>query len=167
MWWAARLERPYPALRNMDIVQATFLGGLCLCLAYAVRFGGRTGRAGALIFAGATLLTALGTLVKPDWAGTSYAVFAADTACLFALVLLACNSSRYWPIWATGFQIVAVATHIATLWIPDVVPAAYQALLSFWSIPILGVMVAGTWLDLQQAHSAAQQAGSKKRGEGL
>jgi hypothetical protein len=98
-----------------------------LCLAYSATFGGRTGLAGAAIFALATLFTALGTLIQPDWAGTSYAVFAADLGCLLALAFLACSSTRYWPIWATGFQIVAVATHIATFWIPDVVPAAYQA----------------------------------------
>ena len=95
--------------------------------------------------------------MQPDWAGTSYAVFAADLACLLALAFLACISSRYWPIWATGFQIVAVATHIATFWIPDVVPAAYQALLSFWSMPILGVMVAGTRLDMRKASSKADE----------
>ena len=141
----------------MDIVQATFLGALFLCLAYSATFGGRTGRAGAAIFASATLFTALGTLMQPDWAGTSYAVFAADLACLLALAFLACSSTRYWPVWATGFQVVAVATHIATFWIPDVVPAAYQALLSFWSMPILGVMVAGTRLDMRKASSKADE----------
>lgn len=150
----------------MDILQATFLGGLFLCLAYAARFGGRTGRAGALICAAATLFTALGTSLKPDWTGTSYAVFATDVACLIALVLLAFNSTRYWPIWATGFQIVAVATHIATLWIPDIVPIAYQALLSFWSIPILGVMVAGTWLDMVQPNAGHSKIACAKKGNG-
>lgn len=150
----------------MDILQATFLGGLCLCLTYAAWFGGRTGRAGASIFAAATLGTALGTMLKPNWADTSYAVFAVDTACLFALILLACNSSRYWPIWATGFQIVAVATHIATLWIPDIVPVAYQALLSFWSIPILGIMVAGTKMDMAQRDAGVSHIAPQKEGKG-
>jgi hypothetical protein len=150
----------------MDIVQATFLGSLFLCLAYAARFGGRTGRAGAVIFAAATFFTALGAAARPDWAGTSYAVFATDAACLIALILLACNSGRYWPIWATGFQIVAVATHFASLWIPDIVPIAYQALLSFWSIPILGVMVAGTWLDMVRPDVGRSPGPSTEKGKG-
>jgi len=79
---------------------------------------------------------------------------------------LACNSGRYWPIWATGFQIVAVATHFASLWIPDIVPIAYQALLSFWSIPILGVMVAGTWLDMVQPDVGRSPGPSTEKGKG-
>jgi hypothetical protein len=68
---------------------------------------------------------------------------------LLALLILALMSNRFWPIWALAFQTVAVATHLATLSIPDVVPKSFQALLSFWTIPILWVMVAGTHKDLQ------------------
>jgi hypothetical protein len=131
----------------MDFLQAAFLIALLLCVAYGSLAGGRTGRAGSAIFVSASLLTAAGATLNPTWAGTSYAVLAVDSICLLALAALAVNSSRFWPIWAVGFQIVAVATHLATLWIPDIVPKAYQAILSFWSIPILWVMVAGTRKD--------------------
>jgi hypothetical protein len=131
----------------MDLLQAVFIGALLLCVGYASAFGGRTGRTGSFIFIAATILTALGTLWNPTWASTSYAVFAVDSGCLLALAALAMHSNRFWPIWAVGFQTIAVATHIATIWMPDIVPKAYQALLSFWSIPILWVMVAGTRKD--------------------
>lgn len=133
----------------MDLLQAVFIGALLLCAGYASVFGGNTGRIGSLIFMSAALLTALGTLWNPTWASTSYAVFAVDSGCLLALTALAMTSNRFWPIWAVGFQTVAVATHIATIWMPDLVPRAYQALLSFWSIPILWVMVSGTRKDRQ------------------
>ena len=131
----------------MILMQASFAIALLLCIAYGAIFGGRTGRVGSLIFALATLFTAAGAMLNPTWAGTSYAVFAVDSLCLLALSVLAVNSNRFWPIWAVGFQTVAVATHIATLWIPDIVPRAYHAILSFWSIPVLWVMVAGTRKD--------------------
>jgi hypothetical protein len=137
----------------MDFLQASFIFALLLCSGYASICGGRTGLAGAAIFMAATALTAWGTLVNPNWAGISYAVFVVDTGCLLALAALAMNSSRFWPIWAVGFQTVAVATHIATIWMPDIVPGAYQAMLAFWSIPILSVMVAGTRKDRQYERS--------------
>lgn len=131
----------------MDIVQIAFVFALLLCVAYGSAAGGRTGRAGSAIFVVASLLTAAGGMLDPSWTSTSYAVLAVDGTCLLALAALAVNSNRFWPIWATGFQIVAVATHIATILVPDIVPKAYYAILSFWSIPILWVMVAGTRKD--------------------
>jgi hypothetical protein len=135
----------------MDILQGTFIFALLLCVAYGSWAGGKTGKAGSAIFIAATALTAAGAMLNPTWASTSYAVFAVDSGCL------AVNSNRFWPIWAVGFQMVAVATHIATLWIPDIVPKAYQAILSFWSIPILWVMVAGTRKDRKYERDAAQR----------
>lgn len=131
----------------MDLLQATYIVALLLCVVYASFLGGKTGRAGSFIFVMASIFTAFGTLLNPTWASTSYAVFAVDGACLLALAVLAVNSNRFWPIWALGFQTVAVATHLATIWMPDIVPKVYQALLSFWSIPILWVMAAGTRKD--------------------
>jgi hypothetical protein len=131
----------------MDLIEAGFIFALLLCVGYASMVGGRTGRLGSAIFVAAATFTALATTVDPTWASTSYAVFAVDGGCLLALAALAVHSNRFWPIWAVGFQTVAVATHMATIWIPDLLPKAYQALLSFWSIPILWVMVAGTRKD--------------------
>lgn len=132
----------------MDVLQTSYAFLLVLCLTYGSIAGGKTGRAGSAIFGTASILTAAGAMLNPGWTSTSYAVFAVDALCLFALFGLALTSSRFWPIWALGFQIVAVGTHAATIWIPDIVPKAYQALLSFWSLPILCVMVAGTRRDL-------------------
>jgi hypothetical protein len=142
----------------MDILQSAFIFALVLCALYAAINGGRTGRAGAAIFIVATLLSAAAATMNPSRATTSYGLFAVDGGCLIALIILALNSSRYWPIWAMGFQTVAVATHMATLWIPDFVPKSYQALLSFWAIPILWVMVMGTRKDRQYERGKVQIA---------
>lgn len=131
----------------MDFIKIAFIFALLLCVGYASLFGGRTGRIGSAIFVAASVVTAPATTVDPSWSGTSYAVFAVDGVCLVLLIALAISSNRFWPIWAVGFQTVAVATHLATIWMPDIVPKAYYALLSFWSIPILWVMVAGTRKD--------------------
>jgi hypothetical protein len=133
----------------MDTILLAFYSALLLCAAYASINGGRTGKTGSVIFILATILSAAAVRMNPSWAGTSLGLFAVDAGCLLALLILALASNRFWPIWALGFQIVAVATHLATLSIPDVVPKSFQALLSFWAIPILWVMVAGTHKDMQ------------------
>jgi hypothetical protein len=133
----------------MDTILLAFYSALLLCAAYASVNGGRTGKAGSAIFIVASIMTVAMARMNPNWAAPSLGLFAVDSGCLLALIMLALASNRWWPIWALGFQIVAVATHLATLSIPDVVPKSFQALLSFWAIPILWVMVAGTHKDRQ------------------
>jgi hypothetical protein len=109
--------------------------------------GGRTGRAGAIIFFTASALSAWATTINPNWQGTAYAMLMVDVLCLFALIGLALLSSRYWPIWALGLQSVSVATHVATMIDANIMPGIYDSMSGFWSIPILTIMVAGTMLD--------------------
>jgi hypothetical protein len=142
----------------MDILQTGFIFALLLCVGYASLVGGRTGRIGSLIFVLATTFSAFAAMTDPTWASTSYAMLAVDSGCLLALAALAVNSNRFWPIWALGFQTVAVATHLATLYVPELLPKAYQALLAFWSIPILWVMVAGTRKDWSYQKAIRQRA---------
>lgn len=133
----------------MDIAPLAFHTALLLCTTYGCINGGRTGVAGSAIFVGASALTAVATRIYPHWAGATLGLFAIECLCLLALILLALTSDRYWPIWASGFQIVAVATHLAMLTIPDILPKSFQALLSIWAVPMLLVMVIGTHRDRQ------------------
>ena len=138
---------------GMDIIVLAFNFALLMCAAYAIIIGGRTGKAGSAIFILATILSNAAAWMDPDWVGTSFGLLAVDSFCLLALAVLALTSNRHWPLWAMGFQTVAVATHLATLTAPEIVPKSYQALLSFWAIPILWVMVAGTYKDRQYERS--------------
>jgi hypothetical protein len=140
----------------MYLIQSVFVILLILCAGYACVFGGRTGRTGSLIFLSATLLSYFATFANPLWDSTIYLLFVVDLGCLIALAGLAVKSNRYWPIWACGFQLVAVTTHISTMLAPDIVPRAYQAIVSFWSLPILTVMVLGTAFDHQQDLQSGQ-----------
>jgi hypothetical protein len=133
----------------MVLLPFIFVGLLIGCSTYASILGGRTGRFGAAIFIGATILSDIAARTNPDWASTSFGVFWVDTSCMMALLVLALASNRYWPIWALGFQTASVATHLATIVAPDILPKAYQGIAAFWSLPILVVMVIGTTLDWQ------------------
>lgn len=150
-----------PAVKNgrgMSFITILFNFALMLCAGYASIFGGRTGRAGSLIFIAATALTLIAFSVEPSWRDTSYGIFIVDLGCLIALAVLAAKTNRYWPIWALGFQTIAVATHLATMVADETVPQAYRALLSFWGIPIIIVMVLGTMKDRRYALAHAASA---------
>lgn len=133
----------------MYFLEFVFVFVLLLCAGYACVFGGKTGIAGSLIFLLAALLSYWAAYANPYWDSTMYPLFFVDLGCLIALAVLALKSNRYWPIWACGFQFVAVATHVGTMLVPDIMPKAYQAILSFWAVPILVVMSIGTALDHQ------------------
>lgn len=131
---------------------------LAISCGYASIFGGRTGKAGAAIFVAASFLTLFAATRDPSFLTASVGVLLVDITCLLALLLLAMNSNRHWPIWAMGFQIAAVISHIGTVLAPGILPKAYYALITFWSIPILVVMVAGTTLD--RSHERQQRGHS-------
>jgi hypothetical protein len=141
----------------MYFIQSVFVIVLILCAGYACVFGGKTGRTGSLIFLSAALLSYFATFANPLWDSTLYLLFVVDLGCLIMLAGLAVKSNRYWPIWACGFQFVAVTTHISTMLAPDIVPRVYQAIVSLWALPILTVMVIGTALDRQSEMQAGHQ----------
>jgi len=77
--------------------------------------------------------------------GVELGIFIVDCALLAALLAVALRAERFWPIWMTGLQAVAVAAHLAKMVNPMVIPWAYAAMLAFWSYPMMALLVAGTW----------------------
>lgn len=142
----------------MNVISVTYDILLYASIAYAALLGGRTGRVGAIIFFLASTLSAWATTINPSWQGTAYAMLMVDSLCLVALIGLALFSSRYWPIWALGLQSVSVATHLATMLDPRIVPGIYDSMSGFWSIPILTIMVIGTMLDRSATRKEANSA---------
>lgn len=79
-----------------------------------------------------------------------YPLLAIDLVCLFCFLALALRSDRLWPLWAAGFQLVAVLIHLATVWEIDIAPKAYQALQQLWTIPMQLAMLSGIMADQKQ-----------------
>lgn len=98
-------------------------------------------------------------LGTPHWSGTPFWLLLADTSFMVFLYALALLSRRFWPLWMAGFQLVTVATHVASLTGPAFLPRLYTAMSTLWSVPILLVMLIGVILDnhagLDRPHSAA------------
>lgn len=76
---------------------------------------------------------------------------AIDIAVLAAFVGIALFSRRFWPLWASGFQLTVSLSHIMKEVDLQLLPRVYAAAAVFWSYPILIVIVVGTWRTRHKA----------------
>jgi len=129
-----------------------------LSCAYAAAFGGRDGRWAALLIILASVLTVPAAHLGRSWGQIELARMLVDTALLAGLYVLMLHSRRYWPIWMTGFHLIAVVTHFSTLLVPDYAPHFYRAMQSFWALPVLLSLLVGVTLDRRARVMAAHPA---------
>ncbi len=116
------------------------------CCGYALRRGGPPERLGGLIFLLAAALTVLGA--SPfgiRFQHVELGILLVDAAVLYAFIVLAIRSERFWPIWVAGLQTVEVFTHFARLVTPGIIPPAYGEAVALWSYPTLVLLAIGTW----------------------
>jgi hypothetical protein len=112
---------------------------------FALWRGAMSERLGGLIIFGGALLSYFAAVdFGHRWKSPEYALFAVDVLTLVLLVAVALLSDRYWPIWCSGFQLVAVVTHVAIIADRSVVPMAYSLAQPFWTYPMLISLVWGT-----------------------
>jgi hypothetical protein len=81
------------------------------------------------------------------WDDAEIYVATIDVVALVYALYLVSVTDRYWPMWFSAFQGVALATSIAQLVSPSNIPAVYTAMQSFWFFPAVGAMVVGVILD--------------------
>lgn len=111
----------------------------------AARFGGRDERTAAFAVVAAALLSPV--LIRHGFAGPEYGVVLVDGLLFAALLALAMGSRAFWPLWAAGFQLVALAVHVAAALVPHMLPAAYATTLAIWSYPVLASLALGTVVE--------------------
>lgn len=125
--------------------QLVYLFVFVVACSYAGWVGGWPERCGAaIIIAGSLLSVIAATSFYPGWRTPEAGIFIVDLLVLAAFANLALYSDRYWPLWATSFQLVAVLIHLATLAQTAIGPAAYSHAQEFWAYPVIGAVVLGT-----------------------
>ncbi len=122
---------------------------LAVC-GFAILKGGNDERLGAVALAAAAILSPVA--LASDWNRPEAGIILVDVALLVALLLLALRSVAFWPLWATGFQLCAVAVHVVALVSPSLLPAAYAETLALWAYPVLASLAIGTWLEAEAHH---------------
>lgn len=131
----------------MAIVETLFGILLLASCAYAFVFGGKEGRWVSLLLMSAAVLSIPAGHMDRGWSRVHVPVLIVDLLLLAGLLSVALRSRRYWPVWMAAFHLLSITTHIARMGEADLPPVVYFALQSFWSLPLLLVMVAGIMLD--------------------
>lgn len=127
-----------------------------LCCGYALARGGPPERIAATlqIAAFALYLTVHFLFETRTFKTMNLGTTLLDIILLFALVVLAWRSTRFWPLWVAGWQLASVVAHFAKLLDPAMLPAGYAIQTQFWAYPMLIATAAGAW-----RHRARQRAG--------
>ncbi len=119
---------------------------LLLSCTFAGMAGGKSGRIGASLLVLATIAT-WNFEISSSWAQTHLPVMIIDTVLLIALYTLAIRSRCYWPIWATGFHLLTVAGHIASIIMPSFRFGMYWQFSGIWSVLVMMSMIVGISID--------------------
>lgn len=131
------------------VIYNIILLGCCL---YAWALGERPEKAGAALFFSASMAT---WAVKAVFGSSYYTgfmtpVFVVDNLLLLLLIVLALRVNRYWPLWAAGFHLANLITHIAVLTNAATAPMAYANAVVLWGYAVLFALVGGTWLEVHR-----------------
>lgn len=118
---------------------------LFACCGHAIFRGARSEYLGAAIMiAGSLSSLAVGKIWGTLWVRIEAGIFAIDIVALFALIYLTLKSDRFWPMWASAFQLLAVAIHTAVMIAPQVTPWAFATGAVFWAYPMLLALAIGS-----------------------
>ena len=113
---------------------------------YTVWRGGRDERIVALTCVIGTALTQISlSPVGQRYGQIELGSFLVDLGVLAAFVIVALQSTRFWPLWVAGLQLTTLLGHVLKGIDQDLLPRAYGAALQFWSYPILLILVVGTY----------------------
>ena len=110
----------------------------------AFGWGGRDEQLAAIGFLAATLAT---RMIHAEYQQMEYGVLAVDFGLLLGLLALALTSDRFWPMYATAFQLVGLLVHIGSFSEDGSFAWAYAVGLIFWSYAVIAALLAGTWLE--------------------
>lgn len=124
-----------------------FLTLMVVCCGYALLRGGTPERIAAGLQVGAYALTlAMRRIVDlTDFRAVSVGAASVDAALLVALFLLAWRSTRYWPLWITGWQTAVMVAHFAKLLDPAMRSSGYALQTQLWAYPMLIATAIGAW----------------------
>jgi hypothetical protein len=128
---------------------------------FAWRRGGKAERMGsAIMVAGAALSMAAVAELANRFHSAEIGLFFVDLAVLAAFWALMLRSNRYWPIWASAFQLAGIMTHFAAFVTPHLLPASYAILQGLWAYPIIIVMLLGVFGQMKAHETGPARQGT-------
>ncbi len=127
-----------------------FVAALLLVCAFAALRGGADERLAATAIAIAAVTSPL--VPSHGFAGPELGIVLVDAGVFVVLAGIAMRSRAFWPMWAAGFQLCALAGHLAASQSPTMLPAAYADTLAIWSYAVIVTLALGTIVEGQERH---------------
>ena len=138
----------------MSPIYAVSLVLLVVSAAVALWRGGRWERATAA----ALVLTWIGTALAPfNRTEPPWVAIGLDGATMLLLMYLALYSKRRWTVWATAFQFLLMANHLAFVRFHELEQWAYVSAYYVWGDAVLLSLIVGVLWPARPAASAAGQ----------
>lgn len=125
----------------LGLVPAIFLTLLIAALIYIMIYGQAAERACIITATISSFATALAANSGPAWYQAEVGIFLVDVATLVAFIVIMAKSTRFWPLWITALQIIAVMTHIARFLKPQTVPMAYAVAEQLWAYVVIAILI--------------------------
>ncbi len=146
----------------MLTVALTFVPVIFLCiLAAALIYVGVRGQDAErwciLAITIGSLATGIAANRGPAWYKAETGIFMVDVATLLAFIVIMARSTRFWPLWITALQIIAVMTHFARFLKPQTVPMAYAVAEQLWVYVMIVILI----VSVRQQQSSSVSTKSK------
>lgn len=79
-----------------------------------------------------------------------FGILLVDLVMLIAFVIMALYAERFWPLWMSAMQVIQVISHLPIIFIPELLPQAYGAVIMIWSYPMLILLAIATYRHQQR-----------------
>lgn len=125
---------------------AAFQVWFILCITYSLYRGGGAERAAAIlqIVAQIASLSVNHFQFQHSYVTVRGELWAIDALLLIGLYIIALRSTRFWPLWIAGFQLLGVAGHVLRAMDTSMLPHGYQTIVNGVAWPMLAIMATGT-----------------------
>jgi len=141
----------------MSPIYAVSLVLLIVAAALALWRGGGWERATAAVL----ILVWIGSTLMPfDSLNPPWVIMGLDGATLLFLLYLALYSKRQWTLWATAFQFLLMANHLAFVRFHELEQWAYVTAYYVWGDAVLLSLAAGALWPRRRTSPAGEDAGS-------
>lgn len=128
-----------------------------LC-AFAWFRGGVTERRVATALFIAVIATTTTDLFGTRWRGPNWGVITVDVILMIVLVVIARQSTRFWPIWAAASQLGGCLAHLPAILNPEIPKHLYGATQPFWIWPLMTSLLIGV-LSAHRMRRAQEKSG--------
>jgi hypothetical protein len=105
--------------------------------------GGATERRVATSYMIAAIASIFADLFGHHWHGPNWGVIIVDAVFLVVLIMIARQSTRFWPLWTAASQLGGCLAHFPAIMNPAFPKELYVSTQPYWALPLLVSLLIG------------------------